>query len=276
MPRKRTKFHPPTNERSAVGLVAAPSGVKSAARVLQIFELFDEMRVPLKVGEIAEKLDYPQSSTSVLLRSLVHTGYADYDPANRTYLPTARVGLLGSWCIGGPFRTTAIAQLVDQLSRVTGQTVVLAGRNGMYAQYIHVVQATQPLRMHVPIGALRPLVWSTAGFVLMQDTREDDIRALVRRTNAEAVKPQRTISVVDVLARVEQARRQGYGFSRALVTPGTGMICVRLPGAGSGSRHPLAICVSGWVETMERDEKTIVRLIREAIVACLPADAARA
>jgi DNA-binding IclR family transcriptional regulator len=276
MPRKRTKFHPPSNERSAVGLVAAPSGVKSASRVLQIFELFDEVRLPLKVGEIAEKLDYPQSSTSVLLRSLVGTGYVDYDPATRSYLPTARVGLLGSWCIGGPFRTTAIAQLVDQLSRVTGQTVVLAGRNGIYAQYIHVVQATQPLRMHVPIGALRPLVWSTAGFVLMRDYEESEIRTLVRRTNAEAVAPQRPIAVADVLGRIEQARKQGYGFSRALVTPGTGMICVPLPGTESDSRHPLAICVSGWVETMERDETAIVRLIREAIVACMPADAMRA
>jgi hypothetical protein len=53
------------------------------------------------------------------------------------------------------------------------------------------------------------------------------------------------------------------------------MICVRLPGTESDQRHPLAICVSGWVETMERDEKAIVRLIREAIVAYIPADAAQ-
>lgn len=249
--------------------------MKSAARVLQIFEMFDELRCPMKVGEIAGKLDYPQSSTSVLLRSLVGAGYVSYDAATRTYLPTARVGLLGSWCVGGPLRTGAIAQLVDQLSQQTGQTIVLAGRNGYYAQYFHVVQATRPLRWHVPIGALRLLVWSTAGFVIMQDYPEEEVRILVRRTNAEAEFTQRRIAVADVLARIQQVRRTGYGFSKALVTPGTGMICVRLPGAEAGSQYPLAICVSGWLEAMERDEREIVRLIREVIASFVQCTSAR-
>ena len=36
-------------------------------------------------------------SASMLLRSLVSLGYLHYDPCARTYQPTSRVGLLGSW-----------------------------------------------------------------------------------------------------------------------------------------------------------------------------------
>lgn len=264
MPRRRTPSRAVAEEPEATGVVTPPSGVKSAARVLQIFELFDTVRGPLKVGEIAAKLDYPQSSTSALLRSLVDRGYLASDPVARTFVPTPRIGLLGSWCVTDPLRSGSVHRLMDELSRATGQTIILAGRNGIYAQYFHVVQATRPLRLHVPVGSLRMLVWSTAGFVMLQETPEAKVRVLVRRTNAEAGPVRQRIQAADVLARVDQARQAGYGFSRALVTPGTAMICVRLPTAQPGS-EPLTICVSGWLDTMEREEREIVGLIRAAI-----------
>ena len=268
MPRRRTTSRLPPAEPEAAGIVPPPSSVKSAARVLQIFELFDTMREPLKVGEIAARLDYPQSSTSVLLRSLVGLGYLAADPVARTFMPTPRIGLLGSWCVSDPMRSGAVHRLMDELSRATGQTIILAGRNGIYAQYFHVVQATRPLRLHVPVGTLRMLVWSTAGFVMLRDTPEAEVRALVRRTNAEAGASQARIQIADVLARIAHARKAGYGFSRALVTPGTGMICVRLPIQQAGA-DPMTICVSGWVETIEAEERKIIATIHTAIDAVM-------
>jgi DNA-binding IclR family transcriptional regulator len=271
MPRRRTTSRLQPAEPEAAGVVAPPSSVKSATRVLQIFELFDTMRGPLKVGEIAARLDYPQSSTSVLLRSLVGLGYLAADPVARTYIPTPRIGLLGSWCVTDPMRSGTVHRLMDELSRATGQTIILAGRNGIYAQYFHVVQATRPLRLHVPVGTFRMLVWSTAGFVMLQETPESEVRALVRRTNAEAGPSHARIQVSEVLARIAQARQAGYAFSRALVTPGTGMICVRLPIHEAGA-DPMTICVSGWVETMEAEERDIVATIQAAIDAVMRPD----
>jgi DNA-binding MarR family transcriptional regulator len=45
--------------------------VKSARRVLEIFEYFASHQAPATVSEIADALGYPRSSTSVLVRSLV-------------------------------------------------------------------------------------------------------------------------------------------------------------------------------------------------------------
>lgn len=265
MPRPRTPSPKAAGGMSAAGVVTAPASIKSAARVLAIFELFDQERRPLKVGEIAARLDLPQSSTSLLLRTLVGLGYIAADPVRRTYGPTARVGLLGSWCVGTPLRNGGITRLIEALSRDTGQTVILAGRNGIYAQYFHVVQATLPLRMHVPAGTLRMLAWSTPGFVILQDATEAEIRSLVHRTNAELGAAHKRLSAAGVLARIAGSRSAGYAFSRALVTAGTGMIAVRLPGDAAGPKQPLAICVSGWVDAIARDERLIVELIRAAI-----------
>jgi IclR family KDG regulon transcriptional repressor len=49
--------------------------VKSAARVLSIFEYFERMRVPRTLSEISQDLEYPISSALALLRSVQAMGY---------------------------------------------------------------------------------------------------------------------------------------------------------------------------------------------------------
>src|SRR5690606_38656604 len=83
-----------TSSRAAVG---DASVVKSAGRALQILEYFDAVQREASVSEISRALHCPQSSTSVLLRSLVHLGYLQNDRYRRTYYPTRRVSLLGNW-----------------------------------------------------------------------------------------------------------------------------------------------------------------------------------
>ena len=137
----------------SVGADAVGGGmalVKSAGRVLQILELFDEIQREARVCEIAEHLNFPQSSTSALLKSLTRLGYIDYDPAERTFLPTPRVTLLGSWLDKGPVRDGSLVRMLEHLSEATGDTVILAARNAIFSQYIRVLQARTAIRFHVP------------------------------------------------------------------------------------------------------------------------------
>lgn len=71
--------------------------VKSAIRTLEILEYFDEVQQPPNIVAVATALDYPQSSTTALLRSLTTMGYLHYNSRKRTYVPTDRVPFLGSW-----------------------------------------------------------------------------------------------------------------------------------------------------------------------------------
>ena len=62
--------------------------VKSAIRTLEILEYFDEVQQPLNIVAVATALDYPQSSTAALLRSLTTMGYLHYNSRKLTYVPT--------------------------------------------------------------------------------------------------------------------------------------------------------------------------------------------
>ena len=167
---------------------AAPrdSGVvKSAERVLRIFEFFDDVEREARLSEISERLKLPASSASVLLWSLVRLGYLSHDPVKRTFVPSLRIGMLGSWTTRELAHHEWLRTVLDELSIRTGETISLAARNDIFAQYIRVIQATNALRIHVPTGTRRPLVWSAAGFALLSEADEEEIAALVRRTNAE-------------------------------------------------------------------------------------------
>lgn len=247
--------------------------VKSAGRVLQILELFDELQREARVSEIAERLSFPQSSTSMLLKSLAQLGYLDYDAASRTFLPSPRVALLGAWLDKGPVRDGSLVRMLEHLSERTGDTVILAARNAIFSQYVHVLQARSAMRFHVPPGTRRLVVWSATGTALLAGNPDCEIGPLVRRTNAEASPEQSPIPISDVLANLARVRQAGYFFSRGLVTPGAGSIAVPLPKRIDKRGRPLAVAISGVLADVERREAQIVAIIQDAIARFLvPAD----
>lgn len=242
-----------------------PVGVKSATRVLELFDYFDTIRRPARVGEIASRLGYPQSSTSVLLRRLVALGYIEFEPQGRTYLPSIRVASIGAWLLECHVPRGSLTGLSNDLSRETGHTVIIGSRNGLEAQYLHVVEATNAIRLHVVPGTRRVFVWSAVGFALMAAMRDEEIRALVRRTNAEMMPGRPRVDAAASLAKVQRVRDDGYVYSRALITPGGGMICLPLPDLFSDGSNPLAIALAGAAEEFDCEERALAAVLKAAI-----------
>jgi DNA-binding IclR family transcriptional regulator len=242
-----------------------PKVVKSAGRVLEILEFFDDIRREAPIAEIAKRLKYPHSSTAALLKSLTELGYLDYDPRTRTYLPSPQVTLLGTWLDGGPVRDGSLVRMMEELARQTGDSVILAVRNGIYSQFINVVQARTEMRFHIPQGSRRLVVWSATGFALLRREGDETIQALVRRTNAEAPAGQRPTDPRRTLAHVRETRERGYAFSRGLVTPGAGSIAIPLPRGVDKRNRSLVVALSGPLKGFVAREHEIVRLMRDAI-----------
>lgn len=259
------------------GLPTAPSAgssqmqtsVKSALRAVQIFEFFLETRHSATAKEIAKGLGIPQSSTSMLLRSLRDHGYLDYDTDDRTYLPTPRVTLLGAWLDKGPIRDGRLIDALNWLSEQTLEAVVVATRIGIFTHYIYVMQSKGKLRYHIPMGSRRLAVNSATGHVLLSLLDDKEIAAIVRRTNSEIQDVQ--IDPKDTLVNIETARVKGYAFSRGLVTAGAGAIAMTLPHSIDTAARPLAICIAGpLTDLVEREEELVSKLKLSVARAAIP------
>ena len=237
--------------------------VKSAGRALQILEYFDDIKGPANMAEVSRALEYPESSTSVLLRSLATLGYLSYDRYRRTYHPTNRVRLLGNWVDTKLFESDAIIRLMERVNRECADTVILASRNGLYSQYIHVVQALTALRLHLTTGTLRPIVASATGYVILKDSNDIEIGQLVRRVNSEAEESEKNVKVSDVIGHINSIRNQGYFFSESTITPGTSVIAMPVP--QELTQSSMAIAIGGPTNRMMSRKQDLIALLSDCI-----------
>jgi DNA-binding IclR family transcriptional regulator len=200
--------------------------VKSARRVVEVFEYFAQHRAPATLTQISSALEYPASSTFALLNTLRDLGYLDYAQSDRSFVPTLRAALLGIWVNDALLGEGTIVRLMQDLSDEADGSAVLGVQSGDHVQYIHVVHG-RGRRSHVKTGELRPLLRSAMGHVILTLKSRTELRGLVHRINAQESAANR-VRFDDLVSKVEECRASGYAYSEGLVTPGAGIIGVLL------------------------------------------------
>jgi DNA-binding IclR family transcriptional regulator len=242
-------------------------GVKSARRAFEILELFERLRRPLALTEIVSELGYPVSSASALLKSLLASGYLDYDRSRRSYFPTMRIATLGRWIEEALFGDAKLVAAMEDLHRETGEAVILAIQSDLHAHYVHIIYSDEPLQFRARPGLRRPLARSGLGWALLAGRSDSEIEQLRRRINAQSEHP---ISREELMAQISATRARNYAFSKHAVSEGVGVIAMALPKSRVGKNYALA--VAGYVSRLERKEAEIVSSLR-ATVAQLADDA---
>lgn len=240
--------------------------VKSVARTLQILEFFDEVRRPATVVTVARALGYPQSSTAALLKSMVALGYLEYDPRGRTFYPTCRVPLVGSWMNPPLFEEGTLGKLMKSVVVRTGHVVVLGARNGDDAQYFQVVKPPESTLHHIALGTRRPLLTSGVGRVLLSTLQDDEVCRLVRRINAYRPAGARPVRMPELMGSLADVRRNGFYISFDRVVQGSGLIAMLLPALCT--RQPLALGVAGPSATINDRKHEFIAIMREEMERC--------
>lgn len=236
--------------------------VKSALRTFEILELFKSYRRPMRLNEIYQALNYPQSSTTYLLKSMVKMGYINYNREDRTYLPTVRVSSLGNWLSGFIYGEITYQESVKELQRLTDETVGLAAQNDLFIQYILLLVPSHEYKLPPPPGAMRAMVDSAAGLALMSKMSDEAIDRMCRYTNYYQILDTR-VDVQEVLDRVGQIRKSGF----VLVRSGehNELASIAMPLAKTIHNLPLALGVGGYADRIIDAREDIVRHLRAIV-----------
>ena len=237
--------------------------VKSAARVLEIFELFNERRSTLSLKEITTRLGYPQSSTTVLLKSLIVLGYLNYDRKARTYVPSLKLVSIGSWIADHAVPRGSILDLMRELREQTGETIGLAVQNDIYVQYLRVIDSDHLIRFHIPEGSMRLLTHSSFGLLFLSLQSNAIAEKMLRHINAAEADPKRKQNIPQLLRNIEEIRRVGYCFIPNMPMEGVGTVSMLLPWDMYG--RPLAIGVGGYIGRTEPKKNEIIATMRAAL-----------
>jgi len=237
--------------------------IKSAARTLEILELFQEQRSPLRLTYIFEKLGYPQSSTTTLLKSMVVLGYLNYDRASRTYFPTPRVAALGDWVNHHLFGSGDLDRLVGSIFEQTNETVVISSQNDIFIQHLRIVQPSHPHKIAMTEGSMRVLPHSAAGLVLLSRMPSKAVDKLSRHINAYLGGTGDRIEIGPLQEQLAWVRREGYSLLAAFPFPNAAAIAMPLPAAPHGVQ--LTLGVGGLNSRIARNKSEIVAIMNAGV-----------
>lgn len=216
--------------------------IKSAHRVLEILEYFDQDRRHATVMDMSRTLAYPQSSTSELLRCLTRLGYLHYNRFRRTYSPTARVALLGAWVKPDLFRGGPVLSAIDKVAEQIGETVVLSTAANYVVQHLHVIHGLGDDMVDTHVGETLPLLHSPQGKLLLSSYQDDHIKRAVHRLNADEPDLTLHVRLADVMAEMAELREKGWALTQE--ADGTGVVAVLLPARKGLDRMVISVLAS--------------------------------
>lgn len=229
--------------------------VKSAERTLALFELFSLCQSPQTIGQIVRAMKIPQPSVTMLVRNLVRLGYLEHNRTRRTYFPTLRIMLLGSWLHRRVHLEHDLEAHLDRLMRCCNETVLLGIQNSLYCQYIVAQMPDKPERLEIQSGMLRPMTRTAMGRVLLSMKCDAEISLMVRRSNAE-FPDHPAVNQAELIVDLARVRRQGFAESNGAMSPGQSVIAVPIPTLVGNV--PMVAGVGGPIDRIQEKRQEIL------------------
>ena len=233
--------------------------IKSAERTLALVELYARHELGLGVGEVADLLDMPQASASMLLRNLKELGFLRYENVGRRYVPTLRMMLLGG---GGSYRIPQFSTLIDRLHALREECACerafISMQNGAAIQHILMLVGDH----RTDGGGARSLIATASGRMLLSTKKDAEIATWVRRSEAECATRRRISSVRlgDFLRGISEIRRLGYAVNAGDTDPELGAVTVVLDSIPG--HDPIVLGLASRIDTMRRRETLIADRLR--------------
>lgn len=240
--------------------VPAHSDVKSAARVMQIFQLFAELRRPASLAFVSQRLGLPKSSCLALLKTLEAHGYLYALNDARDYYPTRRI-LKEAQAIAenDPFLSLA-RPILQSLTAATHETAFLARRSAKQVHYVEVNESGQALRFAATVGEKRPLYIGAAGQSLLGAMAETERNALIDRLEFERFSDRTVHDARELRKRIEEGLARGWFVSIDGYQEGVSSIGQFVMFNG----EPYAIVAAAPTQRLRQNEDGIAKAVLEA------------
>ena len=188
--------------------------VKSATRVLDILELLSRQPDGLSLKEINEGLSIPLSSCHELMRTLNHRGYVAKDSSNHTYGLGMKLFQLVDTHADNVDLFKIADQVLGRMSRVCGETVSLASREGTDVVFMHKKTSSNVIRVVNPVGTRLPAHGSALGKVILAELPPDELDVLYPNEELERSTPHTITCKQEFKKCLTEVREHGVAYDR--------------------------------------------------------------
>lgn len=221
--------------------------VPGLQRGLRILEILGAAAEPMSLSEIARKMELSRSSAFRLVYSLRHMGFLKEAEQKNTYTLGARVLNLGFAYLNQLPITSIARPHLAALRDKTGVSAHLSVLEGHDVLYLGSHQARTGFVSNMVTGTRTDAYASAIGWCLLSSLSDAELAAFCDGLEMRAKTEHTPTSLIELKARVDQVRADGYVFSRGFREPGgssvavpvrdnTGKVvaCVNISGPDSG------------------------------------------
>jgi len=188
--------------------------VKSAARVLDIFELLLTERDGLSLSELSERLQLPASSAHALVQTLVGRGYLVRD-AHRLIRLGPKLGQYARVFTNGLDLIGTADSVMEQVAQVCSHTVSLGVLEGADIVFVHKRIAAGMLHVVNPVGTRLPAHATSLGKAILALLSASDLAQLYPAESVlEDLTPNTITNPATLFAGLESVRRSGTAYDR--------------------------------------------------------------
>src|SRR5579884_3480481 len=227
--------------------------VKSADRVLDIFELLAAEPHGLTVSEIGERLGLARSSTHGLVRTLLTRGYLVQNGGRRFHLG-ARLIQLGLNVVDRLELRSAARGPLERLVAATNDTALLVVPEAGELLYVDkVLSDLRDVRTDPRVSSRRPLHCSSLGKALLAALDDEDVLSVIESVGLERATDFSIGDRDELLADLARTRVRGYAVDEQEALPG--VWCVGAPVRDHTGRSIAAISLSTIREFFEPERR---------------------
>ena len=226
-----------------------PVGV--VTKVLRILEMLHDSPAGLQLKDVAEKTAINKSTAYRFLTHLHHEGYLFRDTAG-AYAIGVRLARLG---LGQSYHTTVrriSRPVLEELARVTEETVSLALLDGREVLYLDVIESAHTFRQVYRIGMRYPLHCTALGKAMLAYYPDREREYLISGINFKRFTPHTITRAATLRRELALTRRRGYSLDDEEVYLGSR--CIAAPILDSSDRAVAALSVSGPTTRVTREK----------------------
>lgn len=188
--------------------------VKSASRVLDVFELLARDPQGLSLKEISESLGIPVSSCHALLQTLQLKGYVLRDEEGLVYHLGAKLfGLVATHSENVDLIHLA-DPVMEQMTRLCNEAVSLAVLQGAEVVFIHKKTAGDVIRIVNPVGTHLPAHATGLGKAILATLSDSQLDALYPHDELPISTPHTLATKQALRACLAQVRETGVAYDR--------------------------------------------------------------
>ncbi|MFM9279779.1 IclR family transcriptional regulator [Paenibacillus jiagnxiensis] len=221
--------------------------VKSAERVLRVFELLALHKEGLTIKEVSELLSFPQSSTSTLVKTLFEEGYLSQD-ALKKYKLGPKLIQIGTVAMESLDISSQGQPFLKKLMEEVQETVFMALLSDDELVYVAKIDNNRSIRTTAQPGYRKPLYCTGLGKAFLAFLPGEKRSEILDKTPLISI-TDKTITDRQKLEK-ELERFIDAGYSIDDEENEEGLFCLAAPVFGADGTIQAAISVAGPKERM--------------------------